>query len=875
MDIPFISSGALSRAHYALVRKVEIAASPSEADQHLLAEVEHVRDRLTRSASSARQVKECLVILLYCSMNSMGPLPDVEFALPHALNLAEAGHTVQDKRIGYLYCAEMMPKSHELQLMLVNTLRKDLESPDIAHICLALDVLIQVPSEDVIPAVRERLQDLLSHNSSHIRRRVLLAFRSLGVYENSILQDVVKKMRQRLEDPDPAVACAALAVSIKLLEAGIMSADRFRPILLKRLKEAWKVYQDGGLHLLLLSVLQVLRVVRPCFKSLLLISEILTGCVRLTHANAVIYQCFQVLACSDAHALLEAQESAGVPFVGRIRHLLVSEDVNDVYLFVSCLDYLEASLWAGTNPDTASVLEAWEVERVMQLLDSQDSTLRRKTLSVLRKVDYNIVESFYGQLLQASSSLSGPPEQEEAVSRLLEVISLLYADSGESYAQHLQKIVEVVETAVIDVKPHVLQTAVEDVLTKFRLASAEFRSGAIGVLAASLQLADDGKTLGPTMTVILPAVLCEYLDLSPLSPVEAMKRLSSLLPTHSASIQDVILLALLRIASGAEQIPDSVLGIVGKIREQGGRHIKRRCDQFIRISQSTAALHTILSQAKSYSLPDILVALESYEASPDAHATGSSRAEGTTSPDRPSSRASSRASHTAGKLRYKAYDAPRATPRLRAHPGSPALSAHSDSGSSRFVGQDADDALARTITAGDLALAGGQIELQELGKSAVETSPSLTSAMQALSMKKDEKLLPVPETDLIALESPFISDPPAVSQSQASSVAEEDFEAAWDRLQHGNLRGWCDSPIDVVVRRLQSLQRKMRVTPADEAPFQGDLKIFIPSEDASSARKEGLATLRLREGEEESCLWHLRCEDGDLRASIRTLLTDA
>ena len=73
-------------------------------------------------------------------MNSIGPLPDLEFALPHALNLAEAGQKVQDKTIGtyeimdivlmtkcllgYLYCAEMMPKSHELQLMLVNTVRK-------------------------------------------------------------------------------------------------------------------------------------------------------------------------------------------------------------------------------------------------------------------------------------------------------------------------------------------------------------------------------------------------------------------------------------------------------------------------------------------------------------------------------------------------------------------------------------------------------------------------------------------------------------------------------------------------------------------------------------------------------------------------------
>jgi AP-4 complex subunit epsilon-1 len=64
-----------------------------------------------------------------------------DFALPHAVSLAEAGHTVQDKRIGeqfmvwfgyvtdsvyegYSFCAQLMPADHELQLMLVNTLRK-------------------------------------------------------------------------------------------------------------------------------------------------------------------------------------------------------------------------------------------------------------------------------------------------------------------------------------------------------------------------------------------------------------------------------------------------------------------------------------------------------------------------------------------------------------------------------------------------------------------------------------------------------------------------------------------------------------------------------------------------------------------------------
>lgn len=76
-----------------------------------------------------------------------------------------------------------MPEDHELQLMLVNTLRKvchliphprssiyrvtqDLESPELPRICLALDTLIQFSTADVIPAIQARLTALLSFTSS-------------------------------------------------------------------------------------------------------------------------------------------------------------------------------------------------------------------------------------------------------------------------------------------------------------------------------------------------------------------------------------------------------------------------------------------------------------------------------------------------------------------------------------------------------------------------------------------------------------------------------------------------------------------------------------------------------------------------------------
>lgn len=85
---------------------------------------------------------------------------------------------------------------------------------------------------------------------------------------------------------------------------------------------------------------------------------------------------------------------------------------------------------------------------------------------------------------------------------------------------------------------------------------------------------------------------------------------------------------------------------------------------------------------------------------------------------------------SASKLRYTAYEAPQAIPRLRR----PTSSQHSYSNSSRSgtysdhgggahrrssmasEGRPSLDELSRTVTAGDLALASGDIELERMSK---------------------------------------------------------------------------------------------------------------------------------------------------------------
>lgn len=53
MEVPYSSSGALSRAHYALVRKVELAQTAQQADGYLYEELAVVSTRLSRPGFSS------------------------------------------------------------------------------------------------------------------------------------------------------------------------------------------------------------------------------------------------------------------------------------------------------------------------------------------------------------------------------------------------------------------------------------------------------------------------------------------------------------------------------------------------------------------------------------------------------------------------------------------------------------------------------------------------------------------------------------------------------------------------------------------------------------------------------------------------------
>ena len=85
-------------------------------------------------------------------------------------------------------------------------------------------------------------------------------------------------------------------------------------------------------------------------------------------------------------------------------------------------------------------------------------------------------------------------------------------------------------------------------------------------------------------------------------------------------------------------------------------------------------------------------------------------------------------------------------------------------------------------------------------------------------------VLQTSRTDLITLDSPFISDESAALQGD-----EVGFERTWDALAKNNARGWCESSIHVVFQHLQALNLGIKVIPIDHPPFEGTLLLLIVS----------------------------------------------
>ncbi|KAF9586161.1 AP-4 complex subunit epsilon-1, partial [Lunasporangiospora selenospora] len=178
-------------------------------------------------------MKENMLRLVYGEM--MGQ--DVQFGAIYALKLAQSGQTVAEKRAGYLTCYLLLQEGNELNIMLVNTLQKDLTSSNYHHVVVALVTLCNMTLPDVIPSMVSHVVAALSHSHESVRKRALIALRNFYVRQPEQVVPYLDQIKLALYDLEPSVMSAALGLVAIMVKDHAHDLKELAPVVVRILQQ--------------------------------------------------------------------------------------------------------------------------------------------------------------------------------------------------------------------------------------------------------------------------------------------------------------------------------------------------------------------------------------------------------------------------------------------------------------------------------------------------------------------------------------------------------------------------------------------------------------------------------------------------------------
>ncbi|KAG0238366.1 AP-4 complex subunit epsilon-1 [Actinomortierella wolfii] len=374
---------------------------------------------------STAAMKDNMVKLIYGEM--MGY--PVQFGAIYALKLAQSGQTIAEKRAGYVACSLLLLDGNELNIMLVNTLQKDLSSSNYHHVVVALITLCNMTLTDVIPALVTPVLQVLSHPQEAVRKRAVIALKRFYAQFPEMVLSHLNQLKDALRDPEPSVMSAALGLFAEIVKDHPEDNKDLVPILIRILKQIVegrlpKGYLYHGMPAPWIQI-RCLRLMAALGYNDLSASTAMTPVVmdafrKAAHgvdaAFAVLLEIIKTLNTFHPDIILKLVQSTD-PHTNPllvISRFATSANPNLRYLGMALLDQVLPQAWCDTWW-TDSLLTA-----VVESLDSRDVSLQRRTLDLLfrlltRDNSLNIIE----RLTVAFHTTEDPLQREKLLGQIL------------------------------------------------------------------------------------------------------------------------------------------------------------------------------------------------------------------------------------------------------------------------------------------------------------------------------------------------------------------------------------------------------------------------------------------------------------------------
>ncbi|KAK2989926.1 hypothetical protein RJ640_013850, partial [Escallonia rubra] len=418
-----------------LVKSIGEARSKAEEDRIVLTEIETLKHRIAEPDTTRRKMKEYIIRLLYIEM--LGH--DASFGYIHAVKMTHCDSLIL-KRTGYLAVTLFLNEDHDLIILIVNTIQKDLKSDNYLVVCAALNAVCRLINEETIPAVLPQVVELLEHPKESVRKKAVMALHRFYQRSSSSVSHLVSNFRKKLCDSDPGVMGATLCPLFDLITIDVNSykdlvvsfVSILKQVAERRLPKSYDYHQMPA-PFIQIKLLKILCLLGNGDKQssehmYTVVGDIMRKCDLTSNiGNAILYE--SICCVSSIHPnpkLIDAAADA-------ISKFLKSDSHNLKYMGIDALGRL-----IKISPETAEQHQL----AVIDCLEDPDDTLKRKTFELLYKMTKSTnVEVIVDRMIDYMISINDTHYKTETASRCVELAEQ-FAPSNNWFIQTMNKVFE-------------------------------------------------------------------------------------------------------------------------------------------------------------------------------------------------------------------------------------------------------------------------------------------------------------------------------------------------------------------------------------------------------------------------------------------------
>eukprot|EP00250_Pteridium_aquilinum_P009548 c18743_g1_i1 orf=243-3203(+) len=425
-----------SKEFLELVKAIGEAKSKAEEERLVTEEIDMLKRKIAEPDVPRKRMKEYIIRLVYVEM--LGH--DASFGYIQAVKMTHDDNLLL-KRTGYLAVTLFLNEDHDLIILIVNTIQKDLRSDNYLVCCAALTAVCRLINEETIPAVLPQVVEALGHPKEFVRKKAVMALHRFHQRSPSTVAHLVPKFREKiLRDNDPSVMSACLCALFDLVSADVNAYRDLTSSFVSILKQVVehrlpKPYNYHGapapfIQIKLLKILAVLGAGDK--KASNNMYSVLGDVLRKAEpngnvGNALIYECISTI--TSIHPNTKLLESAAA----HTSRFLKNESHNLKYMGIDALGRI-----IKINPDFAEEHQL----AVIDCLEDPDDTLKRKTLELLYKMTKSSnVEVIVERMISYMKNLTDAHNKTELASRCIELAER-FAPSNQWFIQTMNQVFE-------------------------------------------------------------------------------------------------------------------------------------------------------------------------------------------------------------------------------------------------------------------------------------------------------------------------------------------------------------------------------------------------------------------------------------------------